>query len=326
MNDFFWNGNSVPRNRILFGVLGTENEDKPGTYRFSSNDGYVVPDAHLLAPDADVAGGGDIARPRPGSVCIALTTDDGGGCYITGYVRPPEFDEESDDDPVVGNPDDTATAGDKIYKTTGGALISLKRGGAVIIEGGVGTGIIMNPVNNHMLTRSANFTESRDGYRAVRGRQNIGGTSPYTRTQEDHQHQVGPSYDRVRIQHGSFTGDARRQLSIASVTTTGTETVGVIRTRETYYSDGSWVGEGPKYQWGGSGASEPAVLGNELVDAINELIDIIKELKVNTFAGPSTPPLPDTQAKLTALSNELSGKILSSYLFFSKDPATLGTE
>jgi hypothetical protein len=45
--------------------------------------------------------------------------------------------------------------------------------------------------------------------------------------------------------------------------------------RETYYDDGSWVGEGQKYQFGGKGADEKALLGNKVVDLFKDLIDIV---------------------------------------------------
>jgi hypothetical protein len=323
VNDGFWNGVGTPRGQILYGVIGEEHPDHPGVYRFSSTDGFVVNDAHILSPDNDVGGGGETTKPRPGSPCVALMSSNGAQCFIVGFHRAPTVDEESDDPPDVGNPDDNVSAGDKVYKTSGGATLVLKRGGAVFIESGPGVSIVCNPLNNQMSIRSTNFRHVADGYQASRGRLEVGKTEPETFHREDFLDQAGGAHDRFRIEHGSLDSDARRKLELAEVTVVLGETSATVKTRETYFSDGSWVGEGPKYQWGGSGADEPAVLGNQLVEAFGTLFGIIKALKVNTAWGPSTPPIPPTPIDIDRLQNELSGKILSTFLFFSKDPADL---
>lgn len=322
MDDFFWN-RTAAANLILFGVLGEENSTRPGVYRFTSSTGLSVPDAHILSPDTDIAGNGESSKPNPGTPCVALMTSDGAQCFICGFQRPPVFDEDGDGDPSVGNPDDNNSSGDKVYRTAGGASFILKRGGAVVIEGGPGTGIIMNPVNNQMSLRSSNFRHIVDGYQALRGRKEPGGTQPETFHEESYLNQVGPSFDRERLTHGSVEGSARRQFSLASVTVVASQETVTLKTRETYFADGSWVGEGPKYQYGGSDASEPFVMGNALVECMSKLMDIIKALKVNTAWGPSTPPIPPTPIDLDKLKSELGDKILSNYMFLTKEPSSL---
>jgi hypothetical protein len=146
-------------------------------------------------------------------------TSDGAQCFIVGFARVPSFDEDKDEPPEVGNPDDNNSAGDKVYKTSGGAKLILKRGGAVMIEGGAGTGVILNPLNNTMTLRATNFAQIADGYQARRGRKEIGKTAPATLHEEKFLHQVGPVYDRIVVRHGSGDGEDRRQITIESVTT-----------------------------------------------------------------------------------------------------------
>jgi len=325
MNNAFWKGAGLPLGQILFGVIGEENTKpgREGTYRFSSSCGIVVQDAHVLSPDADIKGGGEHTKPRAGSTSVAVMTTNGAQCFIIGFSRSPTVDEESDDPPSVGAPEDSDTSGDKTYKTAGGASFILKRGGAVIIEGGAGTGVILNPLNNQMSLRSSNFRQNADGYLSKRGRVSPGATDAPTTHEETFLHQVGSTYDRFRIRHGTIDGEARRQLELAAVKVVSSSEISTIKTRETYNSDGSWTGEGPKYQWGGDSADEPAVLGNALVTAISKLIDIITQLKVGTAWGPSTPPLPPTPVDLAKLKAELSDKILSTFAFFSKKPPNL---
>lgn len=323
MNAHFWEGFGLPKGQILYGRLGEENANHPGVYRFTSSEGIVVNDAHILTPDADNTGAGENTKPRAGSYCVAIMTTDGAQCFVIGFHNPPHFDDETDDIPSVGNPEENDSSGDKVYRTAGGAVMILKRGGSVIIEGGSGTGVILNPLNNTMTMRGSNFTHIADGYQATRGRQEIGKTNPSTIHREEFLHQVGPTFDRFRIQHGNLKSDGRRQLELAAVKVVASRETSTIKTRETYQNDGSWIGEGPKYQWGGAGAKEPMVLGLQLVEVLNRLINIVKNLKVNTAWGPSTTPLPPTPIDLDALKNELTGKILSTFLFLTKDKAPL---
>ena len=309
--------------RILIGILGEEKAGRPGVYAFSSTDGQTLPDVHILSQDASLDGAGEDTRPRSGSPCVVAISHDGGQGFVIGFIRIPTFDEEGDEDPFVGNPDENKVAGDKVFKTSGGASFILKRGGAVIVEGGSGVGVILNPLNRQMSLRSSNYRIVADGYKAVRGRRDPGSTASETFHVEEFTSNVGADFDRFTVEHSGPTKTHRRQLSLASVKDISSQETATIKTRETYYSDGSWVGEGPKYQWGGKSASEPAVLGNALVTAMNRLMDIIKELKVNTAWGPSTPPLPPTLIAIDQLKSELSGNILSNFLLLSKDPAEI---
>jgi len=317
-------GNNPLANKILIGILGEEKDGRPGIYAFGSTDGYPLPDVQILSQDASIDGSGEVTRPRAGSPCVVAVSNDGGQGYVIGFIQVPEFDEDGDDDPSVGNPNENTVAGDKVYKTAGGASLILKRGGTVIVEGGSGVGVILNPLNRTLSMRCTNYQSSADGYRSAMGRKERGSTEPETLHVEDFSSQVGASFDRLRIEHGTLSSNARRQLSLSAVTIASSKETGIIKTRETYYNNGSWVGEGPKYQWGGSGADEPAVLGNALVEAMEELMDIIRDLKVNTAWGPSTPPLPTTLAALNQLKSKLSGNILSTFLLFTKDPPSLG--
>jgi hypothetical protein len=321
MNDGFWHGANQPRDLILYGRIQEENPKHPGTYRFLSTDGFVFPDAQILTPDGDNQRRGQNARPVPGSICVAGTTHDGAQCFILGFSAPPTFNEESDDPPQVGNPADNNTGGDKVWNTEGGATFILKRGGAVIVEGGAGVGMILNPLNNTMSLRATNFTHIADGYRASRGREEPGTTRPTTVHQEEFWHQVGPVYDRVRLRHGDLDDGVRREFTVDEVHMARSKEFATTRTRERYYADGSWVGEGPKYQYGGLAADQAMVLGNALVEVLSTLFDIIKNLKVNTAWGPSTPPIPPTPIELEKLKSELVGKILSTFMFLTKNPA-----
>jgi hypothetical protein len=181
--------------------------------------------------------------------------------------------------------------------------------------------LILNPINNQVSMRSTNFLHSADGYLAERGRIDPGSVKPGTISEESYLSQVGPSYDRVTVKNGTVDEAARRQMEIASINIVAGQEVAAVKTRETHYADGSWVGEGPKYQWG-EGADEPAVLGRQLVDVMGQLIDIVKGLQVNTAWGPSGPVLPNIVANLESLKSQLSDKILSTFAYFSKNPST----
>lgn len=301
-------------------MIGEENPDHPGIYRFSSTDGYDTKHAHILSQDVDIADAGEINEPRPGTPCVAVMSSDGAQCFVIGFHRPPKFDDQSDDPPDVGKPEDNAIAGDKVYKTAGGATLIMKRGGAMIMEAGPGTSIIMNPLNNKMSIRSKNFAHSVDGHVVQAGRKEIGSTEPATVYRADYQQQVGPTFDRWRQEIGDVGDGIRHRIELSEVKIVASREIVTTKTREYYDSDGNWIGEGPSYKWGGPDADEPHVLGKQLVEAISELIDIIKNLKVNTAWGPSTTPLPPTPIQLDQLKNQLSDKILSTYLFLTKEP------
>ena len=257
-------------------------------------------------------------------MCICIMPRNGSQAFVHGFLDPVKWDEDGEsDEPEVTPQGDLASAGDWVRHTSGGAKVMLRRGGLTIVEGGPGTSVLLSPVNNQMTLRSSNFSHIVNGYMARRGRKEPSKTDPETRHEEEYWNKVGGSYDRVKLRHGDLEKSARRELTITEVVVAGGQATAVTRTREAYYNDGSWIGEGPKYQWGGSGANEPMVLGNQLVEAFNTLINIIKSLKVNTAWGPSTPPIPPTPIDLEALKREFSGKILSTFLFLSKDPAEL---
>ena len=306
----------------MYGTVGEECSDCPGVYHFSSSCG-LTPRAHILSPDVDTKGKGKVTKPKPGSTAVALMSSNGAECFIVGFHRVPQFDEDVDEKPSVGNADDNHSPGDKVEETEGGARMLLRSGGAVLIEGGAGVNISLNPVNNRMSLRSTNLGLISDGYRSFRGRQNIGETKPETFHEEEFLHQVGPTFDRFRVQHGNLGDGIRRELSLASVTVVGGQETATIVTRETYDIDGSWVGEGKEYYWGSKSKDEPAVLGNQLVESLGKLIDLLLKAKVNTAWGPSTPMIPPESIELGKLKNELSGKILSTFLFLSKDAAEL---
>jgi len=319
--DNFWKGQGQPSGKILYGTVGEECSDCPGVYHFQSSCG-LTPRVQVLSPDVDTLGAGKVVKPRAGSTAVAVMTSEGAECFIIGFQRVPQFDEDKDEKPAVGNADDNHSPGDKVEETAGGARMILRSGGAVLIEGGPGVNISLNPSNNRMTLRSTNLGLVADGYRLFRGRQNIGETKPEAVHEEEFLHQVGPSFDRFSVRHGNLENNGRRELSLASVTVVAGQTSATLLTRETYNNEGHWLGEGKKYQWGAD-ADEPIVLGNALVDALNELMDIIGKLTVNTAWGPSTPPLPGTISALEGLKSKLGGNILSKYLFSTQDPTDL---
>lgn len=321
--DNFWKGEGQPTGKIMYGVVGEECSDCPGVYNFSSSCG-LTPRAQILSPDVDTRGAGKVIKPRPGSTAVALMSSEGSECFIVGFHRVAQFDEDVDEKPTVGNAEDNHSPGDKVEETSGGARMLLREGGAVLIEGGPGANISLNPVNNRISIRSTNLNLIADGYRTSRGRHpDTPKTSPETIHEEEFLHQVGPSFDRFRVRHGDLGDNKRRELSLASVTVTGGQEIATVVARETYSNDGSWLGEAKEYYWGLKNKDEPAVLGNQLVEAMSELIDILKTVKVNTAWGPSTPFIPPESLKLDTLKNKLSGKILSNFLFFQKEAADL---
>jgi hypothetical protein len=262
-------------------------------------------------------------------MCVVVTSNDGASAYVVGFAKAARYDEESDEPPKVDDPEseENIVSGDKVWRVGDvakpRAQIVLKSGGALLLETGSGVGVTLNSLNNTMALRSMNMSQLADGYRAFFGRKEVGKTDPESFAEENFYDKVGPSSVRVRVRHGDLDNDAKREITVSEITVAGGATTGTIKLRETYYSDGSWVGDGKKYQWG-SGADEPMVLGNALVEAFEKLIDIITNLTVNTPWGPSTPPLPPTSTDLASLKRQLSGKILSTFLFLSKEPSSPG--
>jgi hypothetical protein len=318
----------LPRNKVLIGSIGEEHPNTPGVYNFVSTDGFS-PEVEILSPDADNEGGGQFSKPAPGSMCIVVTTNDGANAYVVGFARVAKYEEDSDEAAKTSDPEseENIVAGDKVWRvgdvSKPRAQIVLKSGGALLLESGAAVGISLNSLNNTMSLRSMNMTQLADGYRGSFGRKEIGKTDPETVAEENFYDKVGPSSVRVKLRYGDLDGDAKRELTVSEIKVGGGATTGTIKSRETHYADGSWIGEGSKYQWG-SGADEPMVLGNALVESIEKLIDIVTNLTVNTAWGPSTPPLPPTSTNLASLKQELSGKILSTFLFLSKEPTDPG--
>ncbi|KKK68352.1 hypothetical protein LCGC14_2944930, partial [marine sediment metagenome] len=159
------------------------------------------------------------------------------------------------------------------------------------------------------------------GYRASRGR--VHKEFPEALAEEeffDRILQRGSTSIAVRIRNGKVDDTVRRELTVAKVDfAVPTDPVETILARESYLNDGSWISEGPKYQWGGSSADEPVVLGNALVTIIKRLSSIIRAIKVPTAWGPSGTPLPPTPTDLISLDNDLDD-ILSNYMFTTKEP------
>ena len=320
----FMHGAGLPLGHMALAIVGEENAEKPGTYRVTTTTGLNPPDAYVLSPDND-GRHGEITKPRPGSPCIVIFTHDGGQCYIIGFPQMPKYnliedEEDQEEIPTVGNPKENNASGDKVYKTKGGATLRLLVGGSAFLEGGDGVSIILNPKNNYQTLRCTNQSIIADGYRANRGRREVGTTKPATRVTEEFRNQEGASFDEVRLEHGQVDDTIRRRLTISEVTIVASRETRTVKTRETYLADGSWLGEGPKYAWGGE--DEHMVLGDSLVSALTELIDIILGMKVNTAWGPSTPPIPPASIDLNGLKNKLAGNILSTYLFLTKDAAS----
>ena len=324
MNDLFFKGAGLPRNKVLIGILGEENEGAPGTFAFTSTDGFSVVDANLLITNADVDDNVSFEKPRPGTPCVALTSDNGAHVIIIGYTRQPVFDEGGDETPLVGDPPNVDTSGDKIFSTAGGAFLALKRGGAVQLEGGSGGSIIINPANRTMSYRTGNKHDTSDGYQSSRGRKAVPSTEPETLHQDSFHDTVESRSIRVRVRHGDIDGGVRRELEVASLNRTKVGTTGQNLFRERHNKDGSWETEGPEYKWGGSTANENAVLGKKLVGVLDTFIDIVQRMQVGTAMGPSTPALLQFQKEFTDLRQTLSDEILSEYIFISKTPSDPG--
>jgi len=307
------------RGRILYGTIGEERDGFPGVYDFTSTDGIVKTQVICLTPDASRDGFGEFTKPHPGTPCIVIESDDGGQGFAVGFHAMPKFDDENEDTPQFEVPAENFTAGDKVLRTKGGARLIMKRGGLASLEGGPGAVVQLNPTNNLVTINGSNNAVSMDGYKAVRGRRNVGTTEVATRHEEKFDSAVGPSFDRVRETRGKVgSGDARREVTVESVTVAGGRESALASFRETVNADGSWESKGPSYAWGGG--DEAMVLGNQLVDAIGQLIDIIKTLQHTTAVGPTSPPLPPFIAQLDQLKLQLSDMILSTFMKLSKNP------
>lgn len=331
-----WKGRGLPSDKVLVGVIGQESATRPGLYGFKGygsgpNECYEVADAIVLTADASLSGSGSHFKPTEGSPCVALVGP-GGSVWIVGFHLPPKYDEAGGAAPTIGDAGDSAgplnnVAGDKVLRSDGDAALLLKRGGSSVIQGGPGATTSWLKETNTISSRSQNLREQADGFQRSRGRIQVGKIAPETIAIDDHFDQVGASATRVRVRHGKLNRNARREITVSKVTYSGGSLTGSIALRETYNEDGSWVGEGQQYQFGGTAADEKALLGNAVTSLLKELIDLLKNLKVNTAWGPSAPPVADTIAQLSALQAKYvdSGKITSDYIFFSKAPSNPGS-
>lgn len=331
-----WKGGGVLRDKVLVGVLGPESSTRPGTYGFvgyggGPNECYQVADAIVLTPDGALSGSGAHFKPAAGSLCVALAGP-GGSIWIVGFYLPPQIDPTGQTTAVIGDAGDAAgplnnVAGDKLLRSDGDAALLLKRGGSAMVQGGPGATTSWLKQTNTVSTRAQNVSEQADGARRARGRIQVGKTNPETMAVDQFFDQVGPSATRVQLRHGHLEGSARRELTVSAVSYAGGQVTGTVKLRETYDDAGAWRGEGQKYQFGGKDADENALLGNVVASLLKDLIDILKNLKVNTAWGPSAVPVADTIAKLQKLQADYidSGKIKSDFVFFQKRAPTPGT-
>lgn len=304
---------------VHLGCIVEENRSRKNVYRVCTTDGLYFPQARILSPDADKRGFGEYSKPRNGSHCVIVTTNDGAQPFIVGFHAPDIFDEDADVEPVADQPQTNQVAGDKTYSTEGGARFMMKRGGMVILEGGLGASLALNPVTNRATLRSSNMLLAADGLRIASGRKNVEADSPDTLHVSDYQDQVGTSYDRVRIRHGKVASSTRREVTVSGVTFIGGREQEEVRYRETINSSGEWVGEGPKYSFA-DGASERAPLGDLLMDAIAQIIQAIATLQVSTPFGATSPPISSDAIRLSTelLPRVKAGELLSDYIFFAK--------
>lgn len=308
------------KGRILYGVLGEECPDCPGVFEFISTDGIVKTQVICLTPDASQDGFGSFNKPQPGTPTVVIESDDGGQGFAIGHHSLPKFDEDTEEVPSFETPAENFTAGDRVTKTKGGARSILKRGGLASMEGGPGAKVELNPTNNLVTISGSNEIASMDGYKATRGRRNVGTTEVACRHEEKWDSAVGVSFDRVRETRGTTDADGvRRELAVEAVTVTGKRETAVCSFCEQLSSDGAWSSKGPSYNWGN--ADQAMVLGNALVDVLGQFIDIVSQIQHGTAVGPTTPPLPQYIQQLTELKAQLSDTILSTFMSLSKDPA-----
>lgn len=347
IDDFFtgrmWEG-GLPGGQVLTGVIQQESPLAPrqesvvkrNLYVVRTTQGHMIPDCILLSPhaygttsknrfDADKLPG-QYSKPYAGAFCVVLTSN-GGVAFIAGFWNPPTQTSPNETDKVTSetNPGsiddvDARTNGDWIIRSEKG-LINVKRMGAIIIESGASIRQTMNPLDGTHFSQCKTRLDIAEGYRASRGR--VHKEFPEALAEEeffDRILQRGSTSIAVRIRNGKVDDTVRRELTVAKVDfAVPTDPVETILARESYLNDGSWISEGPKYQWGGSSADEPVVLGNALVTIIKRLSSIIRAIKVPTAWGPSGTPLPPTPTDLISLDNDLDD-ILSNYMFTTKEP------
>ncbi len=338
---------------VLVGTIGEENPTKPGLYYFSAygtgRDGehecYVIDDATLCSQDASIDDSGDHSKPTPGSKAVAVTGP-GGEVLLIGFARMPKVNVNADA-PTLGDTswpcaEDTKDQskpgqainlipGDKVRRTKGGSALIQKQGGTTIIQGGAGVQTQWLKDQNTLSSSAQNMNNQADGFKSIRGRVKPNKPDPETLAVEDFYRSVDTSSTRVRIRHGALDSKDSSKLRELTITDgvsafSPPTTQGTLKTRETYFTNGNWVGEGPSYKWGGDGASENAVLGQKLKTLLNDLIGILQSFQV--VCGPPGSPSPavfaTTAAKLIQMKVNLAKEdFLSDYIFLTKKPASL---
>lgn len=352
--DSFFSGDmwssGVPGAQVLIGriqqesqpAVGQDGVTKRNLYSVRTTQGHVIPDCFLLSSSAFGAFGtdpgvrfrpdempGQYSKPYPGSLCVVVTSN-GGAAFIVGFFNPPTTTTVASDpntgETKPGSVDDAEarSSGDWIVRTEA-SLLNMKRMGAIVIQSGASIRQTMNPLDGTYFSQCKRRIDVSEGYRAERSR--VQKSSPEALSTEEFYDKIlqrGRSSVRVRIRNGQVDSSVRHEVMISDVNyAVPTDPVTTDLARSAYDSDGSWFAEGPKFQWGGRSADEPIVLGNKLVAALEKLIGIIGNIRVNTAWGPSTTPLPPTPIDLQALENEL-GDILSEYMFTTRSAATPG--
>jgi len=338
-----WNG-GLPDGQILTGRIQQqatptstqEDVTKQNLYVVRTTQGHLIPDCICLSPASYGSSTkntfsatkqpGVYSKPYTGAFCVVATSN-GGAAYIIGYFNPPttaRLDDDgttTDSNPGSADDVDAQTQGDHIIRSEN-SIFNMKRLGAILVESGASIRQTMNPSDGTYFTQAKRRTDVSEGYMLARSR--IDENQPETLSTEDFFDKLlqrGSKSTRVRIKNGKVDSSAVRELTVTEVNfVTPASPIETIKARERYFSDGSWVAEGPEFRWGGSLADEPVVLGNALVAVIKELSRIIKGIKVSTAWGPSGTPLPPTPTDLVTLENDID-KILSDYMFATKKPA-----
>jgi len=313
-----------------------------GLYIVKTSDDLYLENCFLLSPTGFRSTGaighrrfkpdqvpGMHSKPYPGALCLVGTAQ-GGEAFILGFWNPPSTIATEGDDytnettPGVVDDKDARTAGDWLLRTEN-ALLNLKRGGSLVIECGATIRQTLNPDNGNHFTQARSRIDVSEGYKLTRNR--LKDTERETLSTEEFFDKIlqrGQSATRIRVRNGRISSSTRYELSIAEVNyATITDPIVSFKARERYFDDGSWIAEGPKYQWGGDGADEPIVLGNALADIISDLCDIIGAIKVPTAWGPSGTPLPPTAIDLYSKVKRKLDNFKSDYIFATKKPKSL---
>jgi hypothetical protein len=323
-------------------LRGTVPTTKRGLYIVKTTDDLFLENCFLLSPVGFRSTGsvgqrrfkpdqvpGMHSKPYPGALCL-VGTSQGGMAFILGFWNPPSTVATEGDDytnettPGVVDDRDARTAGDWLIRTENG-LLNLKRGGSLVLECGATIRQTLNPDNGNHFTQSKSRIDVSEGYKLTRNR--LKDTERETLSTEEFFDKIlqrGQTATRIRIRNGRVSSSVRHELSIAEVNyATITDPIVSFKARERYFDDGSWVAEGPKFQWGGGDADEPIVLGNVLADIISDLCDIIGSITVQTAWGPSIRVLIPTPLDLHSKIKSKLKNFKSDYMFATKSPKSL---